>query len=108
MELRSGLSGGRYHNATPVVSINARISGDLWLDRLSMTTISPCRSVGTNTCLTFARKAAAQPHHVFLYCSRLRSFTVYAGGPLQSIMSLSTPGQHLCCAGREDGVSLPL
>jgi hypothetical protein len=53
--LKSGLYGGRNRSRAPACSIAVCTSGCLWTARLSRTTTSPGRSVGTNTCSTYAR-----------------------------------------------------
>jgi hypothetical protein len=42
-------AGGRYTSSAPAASIMTRSAGPLWLERLSMITMSPGRSSGTRT-----------------------------------------------------------
>lgn len=45
--LKSGLKGGRNVRLVPAASIRSRTTLRVWLDRLSILTMSPCRSSGT-------------------------------------------------------------
>ena len=50
-----GTVGRENRSSAPACSIATRTSGCLWAARLSSTTTSPGRSVGTRTCSTYAR-----------------------------------------------------
>jgi len=56
MGFRSGLYGGRKINLAPALRIAWRTAWLLWLPRLSSTTMSPWRNVGTRHCSTHAKK----------------------------------------------------
>src|SRR3954464_1244575 len=54
--LKSRDYGGRNNSLAPAASMASRTGWLLWLDRVSMTTMSPGASAGTRTCLTYSRK----------------------------------------------------
>ena len=50
--LRSGEYGGRYQSLAPTARMARRTPADLWLPRLSITTMSPLRRAGASCCST--------------------------------------------------------
>lgn len=57
--IKVGAVGGRKISLAPALRMARRMSGVLWLLKLSITTISPGLGIGTNACLTQARKLRA-------------------------------------------------
>jgi hypothetical protein len=53
---KSGLYGGRNTTEAPAASMASTMPLTLWLDKLSMITISPGFSDGANNCVTYTRK----------------------------------------------------
>src|SRR5208282_5567949 len=51
--------GGRYRNSAPAAFMSCSTLGPLWLDRLSMTTMSPFERVGTRHFSTHSSNEAA-------------------------------------------------
>lgn len=84
MGFRSGEYGGRNRSRAPLALMASRTAALLWLDKLSIITISPCLSVGQSISLTHAVKR-----------SPLRGPSNTQGAAMPSCLRVSKEGHGL-------------